>query len=256
MLQPHHTHRCGIAALHPLQIAEIGGYPQFPAARFQNRNTQDIPAQPGGNTAGPTVTQTVPQSLVAEVTVGSMDIHFPRLREPVNGCRIFQPPNIEIFPESGSPQLQHAAPVFPQGIQGTGHIPSIRSGFENIVAHKGGQAFRTAGCQTFPIDFFRIQKLCPHSQGIGLLGIRHRNRPCKELSQIGIAFFRFRFLIQLQEQPPGTSGCQHMQGLDSRIHRPGIALGGPVHKPHFGGYILSVFTNVSGKQTAHFLQKR
>ncbi|MNC13345.1 hypothetical protein D3C75_610890 [compost metagenome] len=147
--------------LHPFQIAQLRRNADGFAARFHRTDAQDILRQPGCWTGGPAVAQAVPVALVAIAPVGAVHIHLALRSQLIDPRCILQPADIEILPEGGGSQRQHASPVGPDAVQAAADISRFSARLQNVVSVEGG----------IPLGRFRCNHLF-----IGCARVKHPNQ--------------------------------------------------------------------------------
>ena len=105
-------------------------------------DAQHMLAEPGGGSAGPAVAETVAEAHVAPGAAVGMDVKLALRNHLVNAGGVFPVLIVEIFPESGGAQIQHASPVGRYQVHGLGIMPAFRQRLQQVIAHERGKLLR------------------------------------------------------------------------------------------------------------------
>src|SRR5574344_1863379 len=103
-----YTQWCGYGTFNPLQVAQVGLNADSLVTGRSGRYAEYVLRKPCRRTRRPTVRQAVAVTLVAVVAVSLVYVDFARRRQFVDAGCIFEPVEIEIFPEGGGAQVEHA----------------------------------------------------------------------------------------------------------------------------------------------------
>ncbi len=77
-------------------------------------------------------------------TVARVDVAEAGERKLVDTAALLQPVDVEILPEARRPEIEHAAPIAADVIDGACIIARLRFGLENVVSVESAVAARAA----------------------------------------------------------------------------------------------------------------
>ena len=126
------------------------------------------------------------------------------------GC-ILGPVNVEIFPESGSTQVEHRTPIFADDIHSTLVIACLGHGFEHVVTIERREALCASYTQHILVGFLSLHESSQCHEGCPLLGlVMVGNVFLQLLRSLGTSVCQF--LV-------AHSQCHFMTGIHSHDHK-------------------------------------
>ena len=138
---------------------------------FQDFHPQNMAAQPSGRTGSPTMAQTMTESLIAIIAIRTVHIDFSFRNQFVDTGRILRPIHVEIFPESGSTQIEHRSPILTDDIHGSLVITSLRHGFQHVITIESRETLGSSYTQHVLICLFGFHQSGQSHEGCTLLGL-------------------------------------------------------------------------------------
>ena len=155
------------------------------------------------------------------------------------GC-ILGPVDVEIFPESGSTQVEHRTPIFADDIHSALVIACLGHGFEHVVTIERREALCASYTQHILVGFLGLHESGQCHEGCPLLGlVMVGNVFLQLLRSLGTSVCQFLVAHRQCHFMTGIHGHNH-KGLQSGIHALHIRRRRPVEESGSVQHFLAI----------------
>ena len=173
--------------------------------------------------------ETVAKAHVAPGAAVGVDVELAFRDDLIDPGGILAIVVIEILPESRGTEVDHPAPIGADQVHRFRIMPTFRQGFQQVVAHKGGELLRPV-LQDDGRCFLSIHHPGNREQR-GSLAVAHSVR---DIGPKPLRHFGAFTLQSIVSEPLGHIGpgfqCADGKGLQACVNHIGLVVGGPVYE--------------------------